>query len=73
MQPKLPETATRLMLHIHLHVVVPDAVWLRAADGTLTVIDLPAPSDDDVVTLVRKVCQKMTPVDGSWCRPSKRV
>jgi nitrite reductase/ring-hydroxylating ferredoxin subunit/multimeric flavodoxin WrbA len=31
--------------------VVPDAVWLRGTDGTLTVIDLPAPSDDDVAKL----------------------
>ncbi len=57
---------SRLTLHVHMHAVVPDAVWLRAADGTLTVIDLPAPSDDDVATLVRKVCQKMTAVVERW-------
>ena len=57
---------SRLSLHVHLHSVVPDAVWLRAEDGTPTVIDLPAPTDDDVATLVRKVCQKMTVVVERW-------
>ncbi len=27
--------------------------WVRGADGTLTVIDLPAPSDDDGAQLAR--------------------
>lgn len=57
---------SRLTLHIHMHLVVPDAVWLRGGDGTLTVIDLPAPSDDDVAKLAHTVCRKMTAVVGRW-------
>lgn len=45
-----------------MHVVFPDAVWVRGAGGTLEVIDLPAPSDDDVAELARRVCRKMTAV-----------
>ncbi len=46
--------------------MVPDAVWVRGADGTLTVIDLPAPRDDDVAQLARKMCRTMTAVVVRW-------
>jgi len=49
-----------------MHAVVPDAVWVRGADGTLTVIDLPAPSDDNVAQLARKMCRAMTAVVERW-------
>jgi hypothetical protein len=35
-----------------MHAVVSDVVWVRAADGTLRVIDLPGPSNDDVAELI---------------------
>ncbi len=57
---------SRINVHVHMHAVVPDAVWVRGADGTLMAIDLPAPSDEDVAQLVRKVCYKMTAVVQRW-------
>ena len=57
---------SRINLHVHMHVVFPDAVWVRSAGGPLTVIDLPAPSDDDVAELARRVCRKMTAVVDRW-------
>ncbi len=35
-----------------MHAVVSDVVWVRPADGTLTVIDLPGPSNDEVAELI---------------------
>ena len=57
---------SRLTIHVHLHGVVPDAVWMRAADGTLSAIDVPAPTDDDVAQLVRTMCRKMTALVDRW-------
>lgn len=39
---------------------------LHRAGGTLAVIDLPAPSDDDVAELARRVCGKRTAVVDRW-------
>ena len=57
---------SRINVHTHVHAVVPDAVWVRGADGTLVAIDLPAPSDDDVAELARRMCRKMTAVVDRW-------
>jgi hypothetical protein len=50
---------SRLNLHIHFHAVIPDAVWVLR-DGALVVVNLPPPSDDDVDTIVRDVCRRVT-------------
>ncbi len=50
---------SRLNLHIHFHAVMPDAVWILR-DGALITVDLPPPTDDDVDTIVRDICRRVT-------------
>jgi len=57
---------SRLNLHVHLHVVMPDAVWQSRAHGTLSAIDLPAPTDDDVEAIAHRMCRKMTRALAVW-------
>ncbi len=50
---------SRLNLHIHLHAVIPDAVWVLR-DGALITVDLPPPTDDDIDTIGRDICRRVT-------------
>ena len=45
--------------HIHCHAVIPDAVWVLR-DGALVSVDLSPPTDDDVDTIVRDICRRVT-------------
>jgi hypothetical protein len=50
---------SRLNLHIHLHAVISDAVWIER-DGALVIVELPPPTDDDVDTIVREISRRTT-------------
>lgn len=57
---------SRLNLHVHVHLVMPDCVWQRMSDGTLMQLDLAPPTDEDVMALVRTVCRKVTLAVEKW-------
>jgi Putative transposase len=61
--------------HIHLHAVIPDAVWVLR-DGALVTVDVPSPTNDDVDIIVRDICRRVTAYidrrtnDGTLAAPS---
>ncbi len=45
---------------VHFHVAVPDGVYVRAAEGTITFEEGPAPSRDDIAAVAARVEKRMT-------------
>ena len=48
-----------LLLNLHFHTIVPEGVFTEAEDGRAIFHDLPAPEDEDVLAILRKVIKKV--------------
>jgi hypothetical protein len=46
--------------HWHGHVIIPDGVFVEAADGRVAFHPLPPPTDDDIVALAARVVRRTT-------------
>jgi len=56
-----------LNLHPHVHSLVPDGLFVPAADGLPTFVPLPAPTDEDVATPALKIARRLTAVVERLC------
>lgn len=46
--------------HVHLHILMPDAVFIPSEKDTLDLLALPAPTDKEITELVKKIARKVT-------------
>jgi len=56
-----------LNLHPHVHSLVPDGLFVPAADGLLTFVPLPPPTDEEIEALALKIAHRLTAVVERRC------
>ena len=56
-----------LNLHLHVHSLLPDGLFVPADDGLLTFVPLPPPTDEEVAALALKLARRLTTVIERRC------
>jgi len=70
-QPSLPMTGATANLNIHLHCLVLDGVYRCDTDGEPVFVEVPAPTDEALQTVLHKVITRLTQAahpSGGACR-----